>query len=322
MWLVNRLVDRLMPTAPLSSIPLWLRNWKYLMANFLEQLMAVQTMVLNYAAMSMRPKIKDYILDNYFPAQTAVTMLKTVTAAMVQKNNQMFYPNDPSKCLHPSGLRTYGAAGYKIHICDLCGNRWQESKDKDKSLILCAPKASPTAKTPLGLKIGKPHFPKSTAMSSTETSRATSSEAWGSSSVGARRSQSRSLSVMTSKAKPVPKPSARLTARALAQQQQMLEVDDVSMGSWDLQEQAPQQAASVSYAPSLRSSRILPGRRSMAAMEPPAEEELIIGEHGEHRWHTRQPVQYHLDDEEEFQEEPEEETGDEFSEDELQQPLQ
>jgi len=306
---------------PSLNTPRWLRNWKYLMVNFLEHLYAVQTMVLNYVATSMRPKIKDYILDSYFPPQTAVTMLKTVTAAMVQKNSTAVYQNDPNTCGHPSGLRTYGAAGYKVHICDLCGNRWRESKDKDKSLILCAPKASPTAKTPLGLKTGDPYFPKKPqgAMALAEGLRASSSEPWGSSSAGARRSQSRSLSVQTSKAKA--KPSVRLTAQALAARQ-VAEMDDVSMGSWDLQEHPQQQPApSISYAPSIRSSRVMPGRRPLAKMEP-QQEELTLGTSGEHVWMAR-AAHYNMD-EENYEEEPEEEEiENEYydEEEELHQPL-
>ena len=239
-----------------------------------------------------------------------------------QKTSTAVYQNDPNTCGHPSGLRTYGAAGYRVHICDLCGNRWRESKDKDKSLILCAPKASPTAKTPLGLKIGEPYFPKKPqgAMALAEGPRASSSEPWGSSSAGARRSQSRSLSAQTSKAKA--KPSVRLTAQALAAQQ-VAEMDDVSMGSWDLQER-PQQppAPSISYAPSIRSSRVMPGRRPLAKMEPQLEEELTLGTSGEHVWRAR-PAHYSLDEENYEEELEEEEIEHEFYDEgkELHQPL-
>ena len=239
-----------------------------------------------------------------------------------QKTSTAVYQNDPNTCGHPSGLRTYGAAGYRVHICDLCGNRWRESKDKDKSLILCAPKASPTAKTPLGLKIGEPYFPKKPqgAMALAEGPRASSSEPWGSSSAGARRSQSRSLSAQTSKAKA--KPSVRLTAQALAAQQ-VAEMDDVSMGSWDLQER-PQQppAPSISYAPSIRSSRVMPGRRPLAKMEPQLEEELTLGTSGEHVWRAR-PAHYSLDEENCEEELEEEEIEHEFYDEgeELHQPL-
>ena len=165
------------------------------MVNFMENLNAVQTMVLNYAAMSLRPKIKDAILEHFFPPQTAVTMLKTVAAAMVQKTVQS-YPNNLGSCLHPSGLRTYGAGGRRVHICE---RSEMGGTNTDKSLLLCAPKASRTAKTPLGLpKTQEPYFPKakakqtarSSATSATEASRRTSSDTWANSSVGARRLQS------------------------------------------------------------------------------------------------------------------------------------
>ena len=65
------------------------------MMNFLELLYNRKQMVLMYAATAMKPRLKDAMLDTYFPAQTATTMLKTVTAAQMQKNQQVAYPADP-----------------------------------------------------------------------------------------------------------------------------------------------------------------------------------------------------------------------------------
>lgn len=108
----------------------------------METVYTVKQMVLMYAATSMKPRMKDRVLEVYFPRQTAMTMLMTVTAAQAQRNSQLSYPNDPATCHHDNGLRNYGGGGKKMTICDLCGARWIQNTDRDKSLIQCAPKAS------------------------------------------------------------------------------------------------------------------------------------------------------------------------------------
>lgn len=295
------------------------------MINFLETLYNVKQMVLLYAAMSLKPRIKDAMLEMYFPAQTAVTMLRTTTAAQMQKNHQAAYPNDPARCKHPQGLRRYGAAGLAVHICDQCGGRWYENTDKERSLIQCTPKASPLAKTPLGvpkhlLKSGYALHPEelgrhrqeqaSRAAPSQTTSRtspsASRSRVSASSLVGSRPSLSQSMSQARPKTRPAAVPmSARLTHRNL----ELLEEDDASMGSWD---QAG--AQSLAYSPSMadpeQESSVRRGeftwqhRRRSRQQEEPVEEELILGEHGEHMWQNR-PIP--LTDEEDINEAEEEE---------------
>ena len=123
-----------MPTS--ASAPAWLSNWRFLLLDLMETVYTVKQMVLMYAATSMKPRMKDRVLEVYFPRQTAMTMLMTVTAAQAQRNSQLSYPNDPATCHHDNGLRNYGGGG------DLCGARWIQNTDRDKSLIQCAPKAS------------------------------------------------------------------------------------------------------------------------------------------------------------------------------------
>ena len=49
-----------MPTT--TSFPAWLSNWRYLMTNYLETFYTTRYLVLYYAAMSMKPRIKDRML--------------------------------------------------------------------------------------------------------------------------------------------------------------------------------------------------------------------------------------------------------------------
>lgn len=72
--------------------------------------------------------------------QTATAMLKTVTAAQMQRSSQTAYAFDPEKCKHPNGLRCYRAGKRMLHICDLCGGRWAEGTGNHKGLIQCVPK--------------------------------------------------------------------------------------------------------------------------------------------------------------------------------------
>ena len=115
--------------------------------------------VLYYASTAVRPRLRDGVLMQCFPPQTATTMLMSTSAVQLQTMNQTAkYPNDPNRCKHPSGLRSYGAAGLSISICHLCGSRWMKGSGNDPGFIHATPKASPTARTPLfpkGSDLGK-----------------------------------------------------------------------------------------------------------------------------------------------------------------------
>ncbi len=97
--------------------------------------------VLYYASTNVHPRLRDSALMQYFFPQTATTMLMSTSAVQLQTMNQTTkHPNDPSRCKHPSCLRSHWAGGMSISICDLCGS------------------ASPTARTPLfpkGSDLGK-----------------------------------------------------------------------------------------------------------------------------------------------------------------------
>ena len=201
--------------------------------------------------------------------------------------------------------------------------------DKDKSLILCTPKASPSAKTPLGLPKGTlktgyalhpedlgrhrlqlqqqeasraSQAPSQTTRTSPSTGR---SRVSASSLVGSRPSLSLSMSQARPKTRPAVPTSARLTEQNL---QELLEVDDASMASWD-QPRVP----SMAYSPSMmepeqelsarRSEFTWQSRRRSRQREEHLEEELTLGEQGEHLWQTR-PIPM-TDEEENFNEAPE-----------------
>ena len=109
--------------------------------------------VLFYAATSMKHGIRDKILKHFMIPSTATTMQTTLAAMTVQSSlNQSKYQKNPQECSHPNGLRSYGAAGHSIKICDLCGFR---GTVKNGQLHALQPKAGPQAKTPLGLPKGK-----------------------------------------------------------------------------------------------------------------------------------------------------------------------
>lgn len=117
------------------------------MHRLLEYLYLTQQAVIHYAAVSMRPNLKDRVLQVYYPVQTATTMLMTSSALMLQSMSQgVRYVNKPDECEHPSGLRSYGAGKVKVRICDLCGARWVVEK---MGLVPAQRKATPTSKTPL-----------------------------------------------------------------------------------------------------------------------------------------------------------------------------
>lgn len=121
------------------------------MLTLMEYVVNTRQMVVHYAAMSMRPNLKDRVLSLFFPQQTATTVLSTVSALALQKSTAQ-YTKSPSECHHPQGLRSYGAGGKQVRICDLCGSRWiVDGREFQKVL----PKASPTSSTPLFAKASK-----------------------------------------------------------------------------------------------------------------------------------------------------------------------
>ena len=154
------LVDLHMPSSAAAPAPKWLRRWRKLMQATLEFVYMVTQSVLMYASTSLRPRLRDAVLTNYFPPQTATTMLSTTAAlTLVQQSRQNTYPEDPTTCTHPNGLRGYGAGA---RICDLCGSRWVEQVDNRSKAITwlrAQPKASPTSKTPASSSLGRPYGP-------------------------------------------------------------------------------------------------------------------------------------------------------------------
>ncbi|CAE7242540.1 RE1 [Symbiodinium natans] len=116
----------------------------------LELIYTTQQAVLHYSAASLKPRLKDRILELFMEPCTAVTMMTTqaamAAAAQLQLNH---YAKNPDNCRHPSGTRTYTAAGMKIQICDTCGSRWVVMPTG--GTVEATPKANPNAKTPLDL---------------------------------------------------------------------------------------------------------------------------------------------------------------------------
>ena len=120
------------------------------MARLLEFVTSVQQAVLFYSVISLKPALRDSILRTHMVPSTAATMMTTSAAMAAKKALHLDkYTKDPSTCRHPSGVRGYGAAGVRVRICDLCGQRWV--LDQKNNMILATPKASPSAETPLNL---------------------------------------------------------------------------------------------------------------------------------------------------------------------------
>jgi hypothetical protein len=134
-----------------SSVPLWLQRWKTMLQRLMEFIYNTMMTVVHYAAVSMRPNLKDRVLKLFFPVQVATTALTTVAALTVHRGSES-YLQAPETCTHPQGLRNYGAAGKQIRICDVCGSRWIVN---GKEMQKAQPKASPTAQTPLLSKASK-----------------------------------------------------------------------------------------------------------------------------------------------------------------------
>ncbi|CAE7949087.1 TY5A, partial [Symbiodinium sp. KB8] len=125
--------------------------FRAIMVHLIEFMVSVQNTVLHYAAISLRPRLKDSILRIFTIPSTASTMLSTPAAMAAQRAlGQDKYMKDPENCPHPSGLRSYSASGMKIMICDVCGYRAVVNPHTGAHLP-AAPKASPGAKTPLNL---------------------------------------------------------------------------------------------------------------------------------------------------------------------------
>lgn len=154
--------------------------------------------------------LKDMALKVFFPKQMATTVLSSMTALTMQsQSNQLGYVNRPEDCEHPSGLRSYGAGGYRMKICDLCGSRWAHL-GQGGELQKCQPKATPTAKTPLGVLT-----PKSKAKSQA------SSASSGYSPPPSRHflQQGSLMKGPTYKAPPLPKAKSRLARQGIYEKQ-------------------------------------------------------------------------------------------------------
>lgn len=154
--------------------------------------------------------LKDMALKVFFPKQMATTVLSSMAALTMQsQSNQLGYVNRPEDCEHPSGLRSYGAGGYRMKICDLCGSRWAHL-GQGGELQKCQPKATPTAKTPLGVLT-----PKSKAKSQA------SSASSGYSPPPSRHflQQGSLMKGPTYKAPPLPKAKSRLARQGIYEKQ-------------------------------------------------------------------------------------------------------
>ena len=86
--------------------------------------------------------------------ETSTAKLLTTQAAAAATKDQAEYPESPEKCRHESGVRQYGAAGLTISICDRCGSRWALNPEL-RQWAIARPKASPAARTPLGINFHK-----------------------------------------------------------------------------------------------------------------------------------------------------------------------
>ena len=118
----------------------------------MEFIYITKTTAMHYAAISAKPALRGRVLATCFPPQTATTMLTTAAALTLQATpGQATYMKDPLTCQHESGARSYGAAGVRVKICDLCGSRWV--MDNQNKMARAVPKAHPTAKTPLGVDL-------------------------------------------------------------------------------------------------------------------------------------------------------------------------
>ena len=113
----------------------------------------VHLSILTMAAHSLHPNLRDRILGNFFPKPPTAKLLTTQAAAAATKD-QAEYPESPEKCRHESGVRQYGAAGLTISICDRCGSRWALNPEL-RQWAIARPKASPAARTPLGINFHK-----------------------------------------------------------------------------------------------------------------------------------------------------------------------
>ena len=156
-----------------TSPPLWLRRWRRLIANLYEFIWSVGQSVLYYGATSLRPLLRDLILEGYhrLTSPTCATMLSTTTAAEHTARARQSYPCDPAKCSHENGLRHYGGGGYKLRICDSCGSRWKVATTAagTETLIRAVAKSSPSSATPLVPKAKAKNKAKAKAQASSST---------------------------------------------------------------------------------------------------------------------------------------------------------
>ena len=129
----------------------------------MEFVATVHLSILYYSASSTRPSLRDRVLQSFLPPSTARTMLSTTSVQLVQSTAMSSYPMDPTSCMHKN-TRRYAGGGLSLMICDQCGQRWRKEGNEYK---IAAPKASPTANTPLS---GKPKTTSSTSSSRPSTS--------------------------------------------------------------------------------------------------------------------------------------------------------
>ena len=141
---------------PSTTPPLWLQRWCRLISNLTEFIWAVGQTVLFYSSTSLRPLLRDLILENFHrpTSATAATMLSTTTASEMLSRGKQAYSSDPATCSHPSGLRSYAGGGHRLKLCDQCSQRWrvQTSPTGNEVLIRAVPKASTSSATPLTAK--------------------------------------------------------------------------------------------------------------------------------------------------------------------------
>ena len=136
--------------------PAGLSRWRRLLVHLQNFARSVATAVLVTAATALHPALKDRILAIHFSAVPSVAWGLTDEAQTAAREPFLEYPVAAARCDHVAGTRKYGAAGYPLAICDLCGSRWLS---RPQGRVPIRAKASPHAKTPLGipehLRLGK-----------------------------------------------------------------------------------------------------------------------------------------------------------------------
>ena len=128
-----------------------------------------------YSSTALRANLRDRILGTHLLSGPASVMLSSYAAGVMKKEmGTDSYEKDPANCDHPRGLRSYGAGGVSVKICDICGFRgvvMPRHSSQAGRLVALTPKATPTSKTPLHMppdvaKELRPHSSKSSSQSS------------------------------------------------------------------------------------------------------------------------------------------------------------